>query len=142
MSKTVKFRKKPVEVEAVQWTGENREEVELFLGRPIEVDEFDEFLWAGDMHERLTWFVKDEGRRCAKSPAAFAATYEPVEGESGEGLADTVWQCLSAVSSAVDRIEDDDARDALQRLERALKDVTVLCPIEIPALTSSEATNG
>jgi len=30
-----KYRKKPIEVEAIQWTGHNRNEVELFAGKSL-----------------------------------------------------------------------------------------------------------
>lgn len=35
-----KFQKKPVVIEAVQWTLKNAEEVEAFLGRPFRVTEY------------------------------------------------------------------------------------------------------
>lgn len=34
-----KFRKKPVEIEAIQWTGENKQEVFKFMGYPGKLDE-------------------------------------------------------------------------------------------------------
>lgn len=33
----MKFRKKPVEIEAVQWTGDNSTEIQLFVGKKLEV---------------------------------------------------------------------------------------------------------
>lgn len=84
-----RYRKKPVEVEAVQWTGENRGEVEQFAGFDLRYGEGDELiaLWlpAGAL-PRNFWLVSDGGSLRHFSPGAFHATYEPVEEGDGEEL--------------------------------------------------------
>jgi hypothetical protein len=69
-----RYRKKPVEVEAVQWTGENREEVDAVVGRA-----FDPRFVAvpGD------WIILDPDLGVTSlSPKDFEATYEEVDDEA------------------------------------------------------------
>ena len=81
-----KFRKKPVVIEAVQWTGKNLDEVNRFIGdgqddelRPgvpilIETSEGDMTAQVGD------WIIRGiKGELYPCKPDIFAATYEPVE---------------------------------------------------------------
>lgn len=89
------FRKKPIEIQAVQWTGQNLLEVDEFLGgrQPIDVPEaairlitiHGDAAWArpGD------WIIPEpvRGRFYPCAPDIFAATYDPVpsspEGQEG-----------------------------------------------------------
>ena len=91
----MKFRKKPVVIEAVQWTGTNADEVLRFtLGRASVRDESFRRLSSservlvietleGDMRaEPMDWIicgVKGEFYPC--KPDIFAATYDPVIAE-------------------------------------------------------------
>jgi hypothetical protein len=81
-----RYRKKQVEVEAVQWTGENREEVEAFAGGSVLLRD------GAALHHleaiRGDWIVRsDEGVPRVVPAERFQATYEPVEeGELGSWL--------------------------------------------------------
>lgn len=77
------FRKKPVTVEAVQWTGDNLEEIRKFLPKhTVRKSLFQSILISG-------WIVPEKDYIIKHSPIAFrnlrpdifTATYEPVEGE-------------------------------------------------------------
>lgn len=77
-----KFRKKPVVIEAVQWTGSNKSDVALLGGRGR---------WVGDtlLVETLEgtmqavpgdWIIKGiKGEFYPCKPDIFEATYEPAE---------------------------------------------------------------
>ena len=77
-----KFRKKPVIVEAVQWTGENLDEIEAFAPdcafynrtNGILIDTLE-----GLMEAKLgDWIIKGvQGEFYPCKPDIFAATYEP-----------------------------------------------------------------
>lgn len=86
------WRKKPVEIEAVQWTGSNTTEIEDFIGA-LETIAYD---WPGDgqsgarvVIETLEgtmfaspadWIIKGvKGELYPCKPDIFEATYEPVE---------------------------------------------------------------
>jgi hypothetical protein len=79
----MKFRKKPVEIEAVQYTGENLNEILQFVGRlktgpgcRIETLEGTMEASPGD------WIIKGvKGEFYPCKPEIFLATYEPVEDE-------------------------------------------------------------
>lgn len=82
----MKFRKKPVVIEAVQWKGNNPEEIAALGGlRELEEDFMDNSLiihtLEGEMKANINdWIikgVKDELYPC--KPDIFEATYEPVE---------------------------------------------------------------
>lgn len=87
-----KYRKKPVVIDAIQWTGENHAEIEAFMGyggykwSSIHPDaHLIIFTLEGD-HRAITgsWIVKGiKGEFYPCKPDIFAATYELVE-ESGE----------------------------------------------------------
>lgn len=82
-----KYRKKPVEVEAVQWTGENDDEISIFAGGKVL------FMWFAKRRVLLVetidgatrahvgdWIIKglnDEIYPC--KPDIFEKTYERVE---------------------------------------------------------------
>ena len=78
----MKFRKKPVVIDAVQWTGENHDEIHDFCNiRPgtlwvgIETLEGTMFANIGD------WIIKGvQGEFYPCKPDIFTATYEPAEG--------------------------------------------------------------
>ncbi|HEX6970249.1 MAG TPA: hypothetical protein VF174_15750 [Micromonosporaceae bacterium] len=82
----MKFRKKPVEVEAVQWTGANCFEVFAFMGLAHEPhdDEIDEIViptLEGDMTANLDdWIIRGvAGEFYPCKPEIFDATYEAVD---------------------------------------------------------------
>lgn len=84
----MKFRKKPVVIEAVQWTGKNYEEVEEFCpsmlyadsSRTIPVIDTLEGKHSASVNDWIIKGVKGEFYPC--KPDIFSATYEPVvEGE-------------------------------------------------------------
>lgn len=83
-----RFRKKPVVVEAVQFTGKNDAEIKAFVGN----DGFDpedtrpswrirtlEGVMRADVGDWIIRGVKGEFYPC--KPDIFEATYEPVEGD-------------------------------------------------------------
>jgi hypothetical protein len=86
----VKYRKKPIVIEAVQWTGENGMEVARFIGMPMERIEanvangFDPpalFIiktLEGDMIANVgDWIIRGvKGELYPCKPDIFAATYE------------------------------------------------------------------
>jgi len=84
-----RYRKKPVEVEAVQWTGENRVEVEAFLRDGESLSE-GAGIWRGDelatfLPANLAYVIRNEGGGLRVVQAnLFEATYEPVDQDGGE----------------------------------------------------------
>jgi hypothetical protein len=74
-----RYRKKAIEVEAVQWTGENREEVEAFVAEtPYTIDGATVRIW-GATAAVGDWLIKtDTGRLESELPTVFETTYEPV----------------------------------------------------------------
>lgn len=92
----MKYRKKPVEIEALQWTGENLEEIKVFVGKSLTYDIIDT-AWEvgkgkpyvlmkiktleGDMiaseGDYIIKGISDEFYPC--KPDIFKATYEEVE---------------------------------------------------------------
>jgi hypothetical protein len=89
-----RYRKKPVVVEAVQWTGANCAEVFAFLGLEHEPhdDEIDQVVIStleGDMTASVgDWVIRGvKGEHYPCKPDVFAATYEPARGVGlGEAL--------------------------------------------------------
>jgi hypothetical protein len=83
-----RFRKKPVEIEAVQWTGDNVDEVREFLGFMDRTDE--DAIPVTTIHGdtafvRLRdWIIPEPqpGRFYPCKPDIFEATYEQVESGS------------------------------------------------------------
>ena len=80
-----KFRKKPVIIEAVQWTGENREEMEQFIPNTIIVRKNKEGeLGIGTLDGVMTaskgdFIIKGvHGEYYPCKPDIFEQTYEPV----------------------------------------------------------------
>jgi hypothetical protein len=83
-----KYRKKPVVIDAVQWTGDNFHEVDEFtnetclwdsegLGLIIPTLEGDHLACVGD------WIIRGvKGEFYPCKPDIFAWTYEPVEGDN------------------------------------------------------------
>lgn len=99
----MKYRKKPVQIEAVQWTGGNLREVIDFTGLHPSAekwnwDEFEAvveelglkiFTSEGTMMASIgDWIIKGiKGEFCPCKPDIFEQTYEPVE--DGNILEDT-----------------------------------------------------
>lgn len=91
----MKYRKKPVVIEAIQWTGDNAREVVTFCGYGLKYDPDRRVLFIPTLegtHEASAgdWIicgVKGEHYPC--KPDIFAATYEPVAfpAESEHGAA-------------------------------------------------------
>lgn len=86
-----KARKKPVEVEVVQWTGDNYEEIEAFAGKDLLGETpLSEGLqvWNTEENQYLTcpvgwWIIRGiEGEIYPCSPRVFEATYEQVESDA------------------------------------------------------------
>lgn len=77
--KAQRFRKKQVEVEAIQWTGENREEVAAFVGDRGTVAATTVSLWTGTALTGDYIVRSEEGGWRVYSPEVFEATCEPVD---------------------------------------------------------------
>jgi hypothetical protein len=94
----MKFRKKPIVIEAVQWTGNsNKKEIDTFVGRELETELESETAYvAGQGAPIFSLFIPTlEGQMLARSgdwiikgvngefypckPEIFAKTYEPTE---------------------------------------------------------------
>lgn len=83
-----KFRKKPVVIEAVQWTGNNREEMEKFIPNTILAKKnVEEELAIGTLEGVMTaskndWIIKGvHGEYYPCKPDIFEKTYELVDDE-------------------------------------------------------------
>ncbi len=81
-----KFRKKPVVIDAIQWTGDNREEIDEFMGesrRKIPGNGLQIYTLEGIMDASVGDYiikgVKGEFYPC--KPDIFEMTYERVEDE-------------------------------------------------------------
>lgn len=80
-----RFRKKPVVVEAVQWTGDNFREVEDFaklsVAQVSSADPLKVHTREGSLHADVgDWIIKGvQGEFYPCKPDIFAATYEPVD---------------------------------------------------------------
>lgn len=82
------YRKKPVEIQAVQWTGSNHDEIRAFLGKDLgsTADEWisDGELYINTREGRMHASVLDyvirgvQGEHYACKPEIFFATYERV----------------------------------------------------------------
>jgi hypothetical protein len=78
----VKYRKKPTEVDAIQWTGHNWKEVAEFLGGRVELSSLSAVII--DTHDGLEthvepydWIICDEqGRIDGCRPHTFSDLYE------------------------------------------------------------------
>ena len=88
----MKYRKKPVEVEAVQWTGSNVQEIHKFAGRAWKVQTLSDgkaiaidTLSGWVVADRPKWwFIKMLGGLViSMNDIDFATTYEPVEDTNG-----------------------------------------------------------
>ena len=75
MTPPARYRKKPVEVEAVQWTGENIDAVSAVVGRTFAPNSIAE---VGD------WIGRRPHGVFSCSNSEFEATYEPVDPDGGE----------------------------------------------------------
>lgn len=78
----MKYRKKPVVIEAVKWTGKNQNELSQFMGvtstcdGKVEISTVEGVLTAS-AGDYIIKGIKGEFYPC--KPDIFAATYEPVE---------------------------------------------------------------
>lgn len=83
----MKFRKKPVVIEALQWNGENSIEVSAFCPTIIDLYDTKQFLLIptkeGDMKASVNdWIIKGvQGEFYPCKPDIFEATYESVGGD-------------------------------------------------------------
>jgi hypothetical protein len=81
----MKFRKKPVVIEAVQWTGENLEELRAFVPEEFRHNKIHEPMGIWTLEGVMTikegdWIIKGvEGEFYPCKPDIFEATYEAVE---------------------------------------------------------------
>lgn len=81
----MKFRKKPVVIEAVQWTGDNLEELRAFVPEGVRHNRIGEPLGIKTLEGVMTvsrgdWIIKGvKGEFYPCKPDIFAATYEPME---------------------------------------------------------------
>lgn len=81
----MKFRKKPVVIEAMRWTGENTPEIKLFCPAIMEILDIPRRLMIptmeGQMHAAAgDWIIKGvKGEFYPCKPDIFAATYERAE---------------------------------------------------------------
>lgn len=84
-STPLKYRKLPVEIEAVQWTGSNHQEIEDFVKRAITIVEPDlyiETLEGTMMASQGDWIIKGvKGEFYPCKPDIFEETYELVSDE-------------------------------------------------------------
>ena len=84
----MKFRKKPVVIEAVQWTGRNVEEIGKFLKGPVMGRGNDSTISICTLEGEMIaqpgdWIIKGvKGEFYPCKPDIFAATYEPVDDDS------------------------------------------------------------
>jgi hypothetical protein len=86
----MKFRKKPVVIEAVQWTGDNAKEIRDFLQLTDVARWYDgtlvfriETLEGQMTASKGDWIIKGvKGEFYPCKPDIFEATYEPAEAES------------------------------------------------------------
>ena len=84
----MKFRKKPIVIEAVQWTGANTVEIARFLGRSLDDVSSPPFkstlivkTLEGDMRANLLdWIIQGvNGEFYPCKPDIFEKTYEPIK---------------------------------------------------------------
>ena len=80
----MKFRKKPVIIDAIQWTGDNNKEVALFLGETWENDNPDiltiRTLEGDHLALRGDWIIRGiKGEFYPCKPDIFEQTYEEVK---------------------------------------------------------------
>lgn len=83
----MKFRKKPVVIEAVLWTGKNVTEISDFIKDPKDftLEDFDRVVVIHTLEGKMTaqpgdWIIKGvKGEFYPCKPDIFDATYEPAE---------------------------------------------------------------
>ena len=82
-----KFRKKPVVIEAMQWNGDNSQEIAAFMNKTILSDWIDDILiitLEGTMKASLgDWIIRGvNGELYPCKPDIFEKTYESVDSEA------------------------------------------------------------
>lgn len=80
----MKYRKRPVEIEAVQWTSRNVAEMAKFMGGELRVNHLHELIietLEGDMRASpYDWIIRGvRGEYYPCKPEIFAETYEVVD---------------------------------------------------------------
>ncbi|GAG70556.1 unnamed protein product [marine sediment metagenome] len=81
----MKFRKKPVVIDAMQWDGNNKDEIDKFVGKELEYTAADTGLiittLEGDMTANIfDWIIKGiEGEFYPCKPDIFEQTYDEVK---------------------------------------------------------------
>lgn len=90
MANEHRYRKKPVEIEAVQWVGDNFNDIMLVLRRPMKLagEKIEIETLEGTMLASLNdWIIKGvKGEIYPCKPDIFAETYEPVDDDLLERL--------------------------------------------------------
>ena len=100
----MRFRKKPVTIEAIQWTGTNLDEIDKFMsGVHWSVPEHDPVIptLEGDMKVSLNdWIIKGvKGEFYPCKPDIFEATYEPEDARLAfPGHADTIAKITTIIN--------------------------------------------
>ena len=80
----MKFRKKPIVIEAIQWDGQNKEEIDKFIGKELDYTAADTGLIISALEGDMTaftfdWIIKGiEGEFYPCKPDIFKKTYEKV----------------------------------------------------------------
>lgn len=83
----MKYRKKPVTVEAVQWRGDNLDEVKEFVGQFLLVDDILQRIYISTLEGRMEAKLSDyvikgvNGEFYPCKPTIFEKTYDRVEEE-------------------------------------------------------------
>lgn len=80
-----RFKRKPTTVEAVQWTGENEQELREFAGNKVDAWRPNAFARVGTMRGWVDlavgdWLVKGDHDFYPVAPEVMDETYEEVEG--------------------------------------------------------------
>jgi hypothetical protein len=140
-----RWRKKPVEIEAVQWTGKNRNEIREFAGNQVQFggkpDALGRTLYIFTLEGRLSapdgaWIIKGiKGEFYACDEQVFAASYEPAaaylaqhtRAEAAEARVKVLEEALRDAQGNLQAAEkSSDLSSALtkQYFLRALDDVT------------------
>ena len=81
----MKYRKKPVTIEAIQWTGKNKEEIEAFVANDKNVDVYNNSIIIHTLEGNMFASVGDYiirgiyGEYYPCKPDIFMDTYDPVK---------------------------------------------------------------
>lgn len=79
----MKFRKRPVVIEAIQWTGKNKDEIDTFVGQKlhqVKTQLLIETLEGAHMANQNDWIIRGvNGEFYPCKPDIFKKTYEGVD---------------------------------------------------------------